>query len=117
MAKGLVEKVYLYNRALSEPQRIKIMKIICSAEENTVCVTDIARLLGISQPAVTKHLKILNDVSLIKRKRIGSNVFYTANIESIKDYKEVLEYSFIQGFKPCRFGYDCDNCPHKETCA
>ena len=86
MTKSLVEKVYTYNKALSEPQRIKMMKIICSAEKNTVCVSDIARILNISQPAATKHLKILCD-------------------------------SFIQGFKPCRFGYDCDNCPHKETCA
>ncbi|HWQ74901.1 MAG TPA: metalloregulator ArsR/SmtB family transcription factor [Syntrophomonas sp.] len=117
MTKSLVEKVYTYNKALSEPQRIKMMKIICSAEENTVCVSDIARILNISQPAATKHLKILCDAGFITRKRIGFNVFYTENINTIEDYKEVLEYSFIQGFKPCRFGYDCDNCPHKETCA
>lgn len=117
MAKSLVEKVYTYNKALSEPQRIKMMKIICSAEEETVCVTDIARLLKISQPAATKHLKILCDAGFIKRKRVGSNVYYSANLETIEDYKKVLEYSFIQGFKPCRFDYDCDNCPYKETCA
>lgn len=117
MTKSLVEKVYTYNKALSEPQRIKMMKIICSAEKNTVCVSDIARILNISQPAATKHLKILCDAGFITRKRIGFNVFYTENINAIEDYKKVLEYSFIQGFKPCRFGYDCDNCPHKETCA
>jgi hypothetical protein len=44
-------------------------------------------------------------------------VFYSENLDTIDDYKKVLEYSFIQGFKPCLFGYDCDNCPHKETCA
>ena len=117
MTKGLVEKVYTYNKALSEPQRIKMMKIICSAEENTICVTDIARILNISQPAASKHLKILCDIGFITRKRIGSNVFYTENINTIEDYKKVLENSFIQGFKPCLFGYDCDNCPYKETCA
>ncbi|HHV65543.1 MAG TPA: ArsR family transcriptional regulator [Peptococcaceae bacterium] len=48
MTKGLVDKICMYNKALSESQRIKIMKIVCSAKEN-VCVTDIANILGISR--------------------------------------------------------------------
>ncbi len=117
MGKSLVEKVCIYNKALSEPQRVKMMKIICSSEKHSVCVTDIAQLLGISQPAATRHLKILCSVGFIIRKRIGTNVFYSVNIKTVQDYQKVLELSFVQGYKPCSYGFDCDNCPYKETCA
>lgn len=117
MGKSLVEKVCIYNKALCEPQRVKMMKIICSAEKNSVCVTDIAQLLGISQPAATKHLKILCAAGFITRKRMGTSVYYSVNTETVQDYQKVLELSFIQGYKACYYGFDCDNCPHKETCA
>lgn len=113
---GLVNLICQYNGALSDPQRVKMMKIMGSNPVNTVSVSDIARILGISQPAATKHLKILYQVDLILRKRIGTSVFYSLNLDTINEYHNLLDLAFIKGFSPCPYGYKCDECPKAETC-
>jgi ArsR family transcriptional regulator, arsenate/arsenite/antimonite-responsive transcriptional repressor len=83
--RGLVDLICQYNGALSDPQRVKMMKIMGSSPVNTVSVSDIAKILGISQPSATKHLQILYQTDLITRKRIGTSVFYSLNISTINE--------------------------------
>jgi len=114
--RGLVNLICKYNGALSDQQRIKMMKIMGSNPADTVSVSDIARLLGISQPAATKHLQLLYRADLIDRKRIGTSVFYSLNIETINEYHRLLDLAFVKGFSPCAYGYNCDQCPKADTC-
>jgi DNA-binding transcriptional ArsR family regulator len=114
--KGLVNLICEYNSALSDPQRVKMMKIMGSSAENSVSVSDFAKILGISQPSATKHLKILHGVELILRKRAGTTVYYSLNLEVIDEYHRLLELAFEKGFLPCPYGYKCDECPKAETC-
>ena len=115
--RGLVDRICNFNQALSDPQRVKMMKIMGSSPLNTVSVSEFARLLGISQPASTKHLKILYDVDLVARRRIGNTVYYTPNIKVIDEYHNLLELAFVKGFLPCKYNYQCETCPEMETCA
>lgn len=116
-SRGLVDRICEFNGALSDPQRVKMMKIMGSSPANSVSVSDFAKILGISQPSATKHLKILHAVDLIDRKRIGTTVYYTPNIQTINEYHHLLDLAFVKGFLPCRYGYKCDECPETETCA
>lgn len=116
MGTHLVGRVCTYNKAISEPQRMKMIKILGSSQENTVCVSDIGNILGISQPAATRHLKILYDANLVTKKRINSSVFYSLNIKAIKDYQKLMDYAFVKAFTPCLYNYNCDECPFGETC-
>lgn len=61
-------------KALSEPQRLRIMQIL---QERERCVTDIVELLGTSQANVSKHLKVLSSVSLVKSRREGTTIYYS----------------------------------------
>jgi DNA-binding transcriptional ArsR family regulator len=115
-SKGLVNLICEYNSALSEPQRVKMMKIMGSSPQNSVSVSDFAKILGISQPSATKHLKILYAVDLISRKRFGTSVYYTLNVPVINEYHQLLELAFEKGFLPCPYGYKCDECPKADTC-
>jgi ArsR family transcriptional regulator len=115
-SKGLVNLICEYNDALSDPQRVKMMKIMASNPVNTVSVSDIAGILGISQPAATRHLNILYQVDLIARKRMGTKVFYAPNIKTIDEYHQLLDLAFVRGFSPCPYGYKCDECPKSDTC-
>lgn len=116
MKTGLVERVTRYNKAISEPQRMKMIKILGSNPENSVSVSDVAAILGISQPAATKHLKILYDADIIERKRIGTSVYYSLNIKTIEDYHKLMDYAFAKAFTPCPYEFKCQECPHAETC-
>lgn len=59
---------------LSDPSRLRILWILCHSEE---CVTNIAAAVGMSDPAVSHHLRILKTNSLLSSRRIGKEVHYT----------------------------------------
>ncbi len=60
-------------RAAAEPSRLRLL-VLCSRGELTV--TELAQILGQSQPRVSRHLKLLCDAGLLDRAREGSWVFY-----------------------------------------
>lgn len=105
-----------YNKAISEPNRMKMIKILGSHESDTLNVSDIADILGISQPAATKHLKVMEAVGIFDRTRHGSSVHYSLNQEAIQEYRELLDYAFEHCYTKCEYHYDCRNCPHADTC-
>ena len=114
--KGLVERMCAYNKAISEPNRMKMIKILGSHEPNTLNVSDIAGILGLSQPAATKHLKIMENVGLFERERMGTSVYYSLNQAALDEYRALLDYAFEHAYSPCTHGYDCRTCPHADTC-
>src|SRR5277367_1285081 len=60
-------------RAVAEPTRLRLL-VLCSRGELTV--TELAQILGQSQPRVSRHLKLLCEAGLLDRFREGSWVFY-----------------------------------------
>lgn len=60
-------------RAAADPSRLRLL-MVCAQGEWTV--TELTRILGQSQPRVSRHLKILVDAGLLERFREGSWVFH-----------------------------------------
>jgi ubiquinone/menaquinone biosynthesis C-methylase UbiE len=60
-------------RAVAEPSRLRLL-ILCARGELTV--SELAQILGQSQPRVSRHLKLLCEAGLLDRFREGSWVFY-----------------------------------------
>ncbi|MBF0117757.1 MAG: winged helix-turn-helix transcriptional regulator [Desulfobacterales bacterium] len=60
-------------KALSDPNRIKIMKLL---QNKTMCVCELQAIIGIAQPTVSKHLKILEEAGLVNYKKDGLWVNY-----------------------------------------
>lgn len=54
--------------------RVKILYVLLKAE---VCVCDLARLLGMTQSAVSHQLRMLRQARLIRARRDGKTVFYS----------------------------------------
>ena len=61
-------------KAFADGTRIRILYVLFEAE---VCVCDLARLLGMTQSAVSHQLRILKQARLIKSRRDGKTVFYS----------------------------------------
>ncbi len=61
-------------KALSDPNRIKILKML---QHRVMCVCEIQAALGIAQPTVSKHLKILEDSGLVVCEKDGLWVNYS----------------------------------------
>lgn len=60
-------------KALSDPNRVKIIKLL---QCKNLCVCELREILGISQPTVSKHLKILEEVGLVYFIKTGLWVDY-----------------------------------------
>ena len=60
-------------KALSDPNRVKIVKLL---QQKTMCVCELQGALDISQPSVSKHLKILEESGLVESSKDGLWVNY-----------------------------------------
>ena len=60
-------------KALSDPNRVKVVKML---QQKPMCVCEMQEALGIAQPTVSKHLKILEDAGLVQSKKDGLWVNY-----------------------------------------
>lgn len=116
MKKGLVNRMCAYNKAISDNNRMMMIKILGSTPEHTLGVSDIANILGISQPAATKHLQVLHNVNLVHRTRVGMSVFYSLDEAALEDYRMQLDYAFKHVYSACPYKFKCETCPHMETC-
>ena len=68
-----MEELLAALRAVAEPTRLRLL-VLCARGELTV--SELAQILGQSQPRVSRHLKLLCDAGLLDRFREGSWVFY-----------------------------------------
>lgn len=68
-----MEEILAALRAIAEPSRLRLL-ILCARGELTV--SELAQILGQSQPRVSRHLKLLCEAGLLDRFREGSWVFY-----------------------------------------
>jgi DNA-binding transcriptional ArsR family regulator len=67
--------------AVAEPRRRDILIYLAPRERP---VNDIVAALGLAQPSVSKHLRVLRDVGLVDVRRDGRQTFYRTNPENLK---------------------------------
>jgi DNA-binding transcriptional ArsR family regulator len=67
--------------AVAEPRRRDILDYLASHARP---VGDIATALGLAQPSVSKHLRVLRDVGLVEVRRDGRRVFYRTNAGGLR---------------------------------
>jgi ArsR family transcriptional regulator len=61
-------------RVLADPARLRLVSLLASSEE--ACVCDLTIPIGLAQPTVSHHLKVLFEAGLIDRERRGRWVYY-----------------------------------------
>ena len=64
-------------KALADPMRLRLMSLIAAHERAEACVCDLTEPLGLSQPTVSHHLKVLVDAGLLHRDKRGVWAYYT----------------------------------------
>ncbi|MBU0908480.1 MAG: metalloregulator ArsR/SmtB family transcription factor [Proteobacteria bacterium] len=74
-------------KALSDPSRVKIIKILGVKE---LCVCELRQLLGLAQPTVSKHLKILEEAGLVDYRKEGSWIIYRLSAGEDSEYARVM---------------------------
>ena len=77
MAREEAERLAQLIKALGDPTRIQLLEMIRTAPERAACVCDLTGPLGLSQPTISHHLKVLTDVGLLDRERRGAWAWYS----------------------------------------
>jgi ArsR family transcriptional regulator len=66
--------------ALADPTRLKLVKLLCRQRDpDALCVNALAALLGVTQSAVSQHLRVLRAIGLVKGERRGYHIHYFVN--------------------------------------
>ncbi len=72
--------------ALADSNRAKILHSLADQE---LCVCDIACVVGISESAISQHLRILRTLRLVKQRKEGRMMYYTLNDEHIRQLLDI----------------------------
>lgn len=82
-------RVYLkVMKAVADSARVKILKML---QHRELCVCEMQTLLGISQPAVSRHLRLLEDADLVRSQKDGMwNNFRLATKKECNQYSQVV---------------------------
>jgi DNA-binding transcriptional ArsR family regulator len=67
--------------AIAEPKRRQILVFLAAEEKQ---VTEIVVALQLDQPTVSKHLRVLRDVGLVRMRRNGRHKLYQTEAEAIR---------------------------------
>lgn len=77
--------------ALADPTRLKLLQILChQSPPGCHCVNHLSQLMGITQPAVSQHLRVLKSVGLVSGERRGYRVHYQIDPEGLTRCQGIL---------------------------
>ena len=71
--------------AMGAGPRLRIMRVLLSAHPDGVIVSDIGSELGIPASTLSHHLEKLKNEDLVKVKRNGTYLWYSANAEVLQE--------------------------------
>lgn len=70
-------------KALGDPARVKLVSLIAASEGGEACICDLTGPLGLSQPTVSHHMRMLVDVGLVSREQRGKWAYYRVISEAL----------------------------------
>jgi ArsR family transcriptional regulator len=82
--------------ALSDPIRLEIIEFLRNGEK---CVCEITPHLKLAQPVVSRHLKILKDAGLVKRRKKGTWHMYSIAHPEVCDVIDELTPELVASLK------------------
>jgi ArsR family transcriptional regulator, arsenate/arsenite/antimonite-responsive transcriptional repressor len=63
-------------KAIADPMRLRLLSLIGAHSDGEACVCDLTEPLGLTQPTVSHHLKVLVDAGILSREQRGRWAYY-----------------------------------------
>lgn len=63
-------------KALGDPNRVKLLSMIAAAPDCEACICDLTDPIGLSQPTVSHHMKLLVEAGLVSRDQRGKWAYF-----------------------------------------
>ncbi len=85
------EQLAVTLKALADPARLRLLSIVASSEDQEACVCDLIDPIGLSQPTVSHHLKVLTEAGFLSRSKRGTWAYYKLVPEALEQVSRVLD--------------------------
>jgi ArsR family transcriptional regulator len=63
-------------KALADPTRLRLVSMVAAREDGEACVCELTEPLGLTQPTISHHLKVLIDAGILARDKRGVWAYY-----------------------------------------
>lgn len=70
------ERIARVFKALGDPTRVRLLSLIAASAGSEACICDLTEPVGLSQPTVSHHMKLLVDAGLATREQRGRWAYY-----------------------------------------
>lgn len=77
-------------KALADPTRLRLVSMVAAHEGGEACVCDLTGPLGLTQPTVSHHLKILVDAGIFRRDKRGVWAYYALRPGALRTLADIL---------------------------
>jgi ArsR family transcriptional regulator, arsenate/arsenite/antimonite-responsive transcriptional repressor len=77
-------------RVLGEPARLQLLSLIAAQPDQEICACELVETLGLSQPTVSHHLKVMYEAGLLAKQRRGTWIYYRIAPEPLVMLREAL---------------------------
>lgn len=102
MAMHEIEELAEIFKALSDPTRLRLIKLLSECAPGKcpgpLCVNALAHRVGVSQSAVSQHLRVLRQAGLVRGERRGYHVHYSLDRDRLEQYKARLRETLGEDF-------------------
>ncbi|NJP66457.1 metalloregulator ArsR/SmtB family transcription factor [Streptomyces spiramenti] len=86
---------------LADPVRRRVLELLADGERTSGELSDVAgREFGISQPAVSRHLRLLREGGLVEARPVGARRVYVLRVEALRPVGDWLERFRRDSFPP-----------------
>jgi ArsR family transcriptional regulator, arsenate/arsenite/antimonite-responsive transcriptional repressor len=77
-------------KALADPTRLRLVSMVAAHEDSEACVCDLTAPLGLTQPTISHHLRILVEAGILTRDKRGKWAYYALVPSALQALSAVL---------------------------
>ena len=70
------ERLAAVLKVLAEPTRLRLLSLVAANQDSEECICNLTELVGVSQPTVSHHMRLLVDAGLLEREQRGKWAYY-----------------------------------------
>ena len=84
-------------KALADPTRLRLVSLVAASEGREACVCDLTEPLGLTQPTISHHLKVLVDAGIFSRDKRGVWAYFALVPSALQALSAILGDTAPQG--------------------
>jgi ArsR family transcriptional regulator len=77
-------------KALADPARVRLVSLVAATEGHEACICDLTEPVGLSQPTISHHMKVLTDAGIVVREQRGRWAYFRIEPQTLQTLSRLL---------------------------